>query len=65
MYSALTWFKTGYAHGLCEKIGHLGPKHMILAFFKSFTLPGESGIFPKYMFLHKDDVQRGMSDVLG
>ena len=43
----------------------LGPKYMILAFFKSFTLPGGGGFFPKYMFLHKDDVQSSMSDVLG
>ena len=43
----------------------LGPKYMILAFFKSFTLPGGGGFFPKYRFLHKGDVQSSMSDVLG
>ena len=43
----------------------LGPKYMILAFFKSFTLPGGGGFFPKYRFFHKGDVQSSTSDVLG
>ena len=30
-----------------------------------YSSPGGGGNFPKYRFLHKDDVQRGMSDVLG